>query len=212
MGQSPSSPTKGNVVVEKSKTKECVGALHIMFNTMFLPEEEINFVINPNTTTSTDILENIRDQLSEKEGDIKDRPASKILKKPTPMIQELKIISMPPYDYTLNQLPPDVTMFLTLKKLQISYNNLSTLPTTISQLLSLEYLQLDHNHLKSVPSEIRYLTSLKILNLEGNLLSSLPSISNLTQLQVLMVTIIIMDNFLINYALDTRKSIFLLSK
>lgn len=184
---------------EKIKKKEYKGSLQVQFTTMFHPEE-ISFIIDPNQSDTLDLLQNIQDQLSSKEErrSSLEMSGSK-LKKATPMVQGLILISLPPFDYGYSQFPNEVTLFLTLKKLHIIQNNLSSLPASISQLLSLESLHLSHNQLKSLPSEIKFLTNLKDLDISHNLISSLPPIGTLIHLQTLIVYFISLSQILIKF-------------
>lgn len=62
----------------------------------------------------------------------------------------------------------------TIKKLNLSYQQLTSLPAEIGRLKSLEKLFLNENLLMSLPPEIGLLQNLQELNLQGNQLKTLP--------------------------------------
>ena len=64
--------------------------------------------------------------------------------------------------------PAEVGRLSALRKLSLSYNQLTSVPAEIGQLTSLTCLHLQRNLLTSVPAEIGQLTSLQWLWLHGN--------------------------------------------
>ncbi|WP_442267697.1 leucine-rich repeat domain-containing protein [Tenacibaculum sp. ZS6-P6] len=94
---------------------------------------------------------------------------------------------------TLEVLPDEIGAIVSLKKLSLQGNKLSSIPNTINGLIALEELNLgdnagNGNELTSLPSTIGALSSLKTLNVPYNRLSSLPDeIGNLTNLENLNI-------------------------
>ena len=74
-----------------------------------------------------------------------------------------------------------------LRKLCLSYNQISSIPSEISNLGHLEILSLDYNNILSLPNEIEYLKNLVYFNFAGNRLSLLLiEIGKLSSLKVLI--------------------------
>ncbi|RNA28663.1 leucine-rich repeat-containing 59 [Brachionus plicatilis] len=78
----------------------------------------------------------------------------------------------------------EILEFPKIKRLNLSFNNLSNLPSDISKLQHIKEIDLSKNHLQSLPENIGSLVNLKCLDLLGNQLKSLPeSFSELKSLQ-----------------------------
>ena len=72
-----------------------------------------------------------------------------------------------------------------LKKLNLSFNNLSTIPSLCDRdgFSTIEYLDLSYNNIESIESDrVDKLESLKYLNLKSNLLNSINQLNNLNKL------------------------------
>ncbi len=86
----------------------------------------------------------------------------------------------------LSTLPESIGNLTSLEKLILDYNSITTLPKSIGKLTSLEELWVRNNQLSTLPKSIGKLTSLKKLSLHNNKLKTLPkSIGNLTSLEEL---------------------------
>ena len=91
----------------------------------------------------------------------------------------------------LRALPPEISFFRSLQKLDLTGNHLRELPPEIGNLTALRYLDLAGNHLRELPSEIGKLTALTWLNLQNTQLRDLPpEIGNLTVLTELNLSIL----------------------
>lgn len=87
----------------------------------------------------------------------------------------------------LDYLPPEIGLFTSLERLDLSNNRLEELPREIGSLASLLFLCLNRNNLeKGLPPEVGMLSSLKYLEANHCKLKTLPDeIGGLTQLEVL---------------------------
>jgi Leucine-rich repeat (LRR) protein len=63
---------------------------------------------------------------------------------------------------------------MSLRHLDLGFNELTSIPNEIGQLRNLEYLHLQHNQLTRIPSEIGQLIVLLSLHLNDNRLLSVP--------------------------------------
>ena len=70
---------------------------------------------------------------------------------------------------------------ITVRTLDLRFNELTTLPESIGLLQGLEWLDLDNNHLTTLPESIGACTSLKWLGLAHNQLTTLPESIGLLQ-------------------------------
>src|SRR5260370_1315838 len=66
------------------------------------------------------------------------------------------------------QIPPEVWQCSSLRKLYLSFNQLSTLPAEMGQLASLQVLDLSDNQFSTLPAVVCQLTALRKLYLNGN--------------------------------------------
>lgn len=84
----------------------------------------------------------------------------------------------------IKELPPKVCQLVTLERLWVSHNKLSTLPTQIEQMLSLREVYLHNNNFKDIPTSLCYLARLEVLWLNCNKITVIPSeIANLKTLR-----------------------------
>jgi len=90
----------------------------------------------------------------------------------------------------LTQLPNFVLTKIKLQELNISHNNLTgALPAEIRQLRNLRKLNISYNQMTGLPAEIGQLTDLSELNLSYNRLTGLPyELGNLKNLKTLVLT------------------------
>ena len=72
-------------------------------------------------------------------------------------------------------IPAEVFDFIWLKKLDLSYNQLSKLSDSITVLQNLSYLDLRSNQLSKLPNSISRLQNLSYFDLRSNQLSKLPN-------------------------------------
>lgn len=78
----------------------------------------------------------------------------------------------------------EILEFPKIKKLNLSFNQLTTLPPDFSKLQHIKEIDLSKNHLKTLPDNFGALVNLKTLDLLGNQLATLPtSFSELKSLQ-----------------------------
>jgi len=78
---------------------------------------------------------------------------------------------------------------VTIKKLNLSHNQIVEIIDVLSKWSFLEILELDNNKIEDIPGTIGWLSQLKKLDLSNNRLESIsPRIQNLTQLEVLDVS------------------------
>jgi len=108
-------------------------------------------------------------------------------------IEEAKVsnqISLDLCDLNLKEIPSDVYLLTSLKRLKLSRNHISTISENICNLINLESLELDSNKFVKFPVEVFFLKdSLKLLNLSSNYLSVLPDeISKLIKLEELHIS------------------------
>ena len=86
----------------------------------------------------------------------------------------------------ITELPRQIGLAKSLKRLFLNGNHLSKLPPEIGELNNLEYLNLHRNNLFSLPSEINQLQNLNVLILSFNPIDHLPpKFSQLKNLQLL---------------------------
>lgn len=77
-------------------------------------------------------------------------------------------------DLDLRVLPPEISRFGQLQRLNLRNNQLQWLPNTLFALTELQNLDLRNNKLRLLPAEIGALAKLKILDLQNNMLQALP--------------------------------------
>lgn len=85
--------------------------------------------------------------------------------------------------FKLQALPVKVCSMVSLERLWVSHNNLSSLPTQIDQLTNLRELFLHHNSLSALPTPLCGLQQLQILWLSSNQIKEVPL--EITQLKAL---------------------------
>ena len=71
-------------------------------------------------------------------------------------------------------LPQSVARFQTLRRLNLSSNQIRELPPEICQLTGLEALEVKHNLMKGLPNKFGRLKALKTLNLSSNQFDQFP--------------------------------------
>jgi internalin A len=82
-----------------------------------------------------------------------------------------------------------ITQLPNLKRIDLSFNRLTSVPEAITHLTNLQTLDLHKNQLTNLPDEITHLTHLQTIDLCSNQLTSLPDvIGQLTNLQKLYLT------------------------
>ena len=74
----------------------------------------------------------------------------------------------------LKLLPPEITLFLQLRKLDISNNYLTELPDEIGKLQELSEFRVNNNLLQSLPSSIKHFKCLVNFQCSGNQLTAVP--------------------------------------
>ncbi len=80
----------------------------------------------------------------------------------------------------LTEFPPSIELFTNLEVLDLGGNQLTTIPSSICNLTKLHFLDISRNELTSLPENIGALTSLQTFDFSGNKISKLPeSFSNL---------------------------------
>ncbi|KAF9493344.1 RNI-like protein [Pleurotus eryngii] len=72
------------------------------------------------------------------------------------------------------EIQPEISMFGSLKNIDLHKNRIASLPDTFADLASLTYLDLSHNRLTSLPRNVFALPELATLNISHNELGSLP--------------------------------------
>lgn len=87
----------------------------------------------------------------------------------------------------LTTVPPEIARLSRLYHLNLSANRLTQLPPSLCTLTTLEELLLQNNQLTGLPAEINRLVHLRELYLGHNLLRSLPDLSQLNQLEILIL-------------------------
>ena len=86
----------------------------------------------------------------------------------------------------LKDLSTFISIFKSLRKLELRGNRIGKFPNAVMSLSSLNYLDLSHNVLKILPDKINSLISIEYLDLSYNLLTELPlSVGELTNLKCL---------------------------
>lgn len=86
----------------------------------------------------------------------------------------------------LSTLPPQLDQLTQLRELFLHRNNFEEIPSCVCKLTSLQVLWLSNNKIKSIPDEVAQMSSLKRLHLDNNFIKTLPrSLCELTQLEVL---------------------------
>jgi Leucine-rich repeat (LRR) protein len=84
----------------------------------------------------------------------------------------------------LEELSPDIAMFVNLEDLRLNGNKLTSLPDAIGKLAKLKRLEVSENQLTTLPAAIGGLAALKRLDANRNPLKALPAeIGRLTQLR-----------------------------
>lgn len=87
----------------------------------------------------------------------------------------------------LSVVPTEIGTFPHLYHLNLSNNQLTDLPTFLFTLTKLEEALLQNNQLTHLPAEINHLTHLRELYLGDNQLQTLPDLSNLQNLEILIL-------------------------
>lgn len=86
----------------------------------------------------------------------------------------------------LSTLPPQLDQLSLLRELFLHRNNFEEIPSCVCKLPSLQVLWFSNNKITSIPDEISQMSSLKRLHLDNNFIKDLPkSLCELTQLEVL---------------------------
>ncbi|TCD62485.1 hypothetical protein EIP91_006806 [Steccherinum ochraceum] len=78
------------------------------------------------------------------------------------------------------EIQPEISMFGSLKTVDLHNNKLTVLPDALADLMSLAVLDVSHNELESLPENLWILPSLSILNVSYNILTTLPFSSPIT--------------------------------
>ncbi|THH21430.1 hypothetical protein EUX98_g8389 [Antrodiella citrinella] len=78
------------------------------------------------------------------------------------------------------EIQPEISMFGSLKTIDLHNNKLAALPDAFADLMSLAHLDLSHNEFTSLPSNLWVMPSLTMLNLSYNLFATLPFSAPLT--------------------------------
>ncbi|TDL20753.1 L domain-like protein [Rickenella mellea] len=86
--------------------------------------------------------------------------------------QDLQVLKARTND--IIELQPEISLFGSLKTIDLHSNRLETVPTTLTNLSSLSVLDLSSNRLRALPPSLFSLPSLTNLNLSRNELTSLP--------------------------------------
>ncbi|KAG6820087.1 hypothetical protein H0H93_005516 [Arthromyces matolae] len=86
--------------------------------------------------------------------------------------QDLVVLKL--WNNEIMEIQHEISLFGSLKTLDLHQNKLASLPSTIANLTSLTSLDLSHNALTSLPDNIYALPALTTLNLSHNALSGLP--------------------------------------
>ena len=93
------------------------------------------------------------------------------------LLEEIASRGVTEFDLSNNLLPglpPTVSRLQTLRKLNLSSNQIRELPPEICQLTGLEALEVKHNLMKGLPNKFGRLKSLKALNLSSNQFEQFP--------------------------------------
>lgn len=93
------------------------------------------------------------------------------------LVEEIASRGVTEFDLSNNLLPglpPSVSRFQTLRRLNLSSNQIRELPPEICQLTGLEALEVKHNLMKGLPNKFGRLKSLKALNLSSNQFEQFP--------------------------------------
>ncbi|KAG6894927.1 hypothetical protein C0992_003935 [Termitomyces sp. T32_za158] len=86
--------------------------------------------------------------------------------------QDLIVLKM--WNNEITEIQHEISLFGSLKTLDLHQNKLTSLPSTIADLTALTSLDLSHNALTALPDNIFALPALTILNLSQNALTALP--------------------------------------
>ena len=74
----------------------------------------------------------------------------------------------------VTRIPAEIAVLKNLRKLNLSYQELTSTPVELFQLKNLEELVLSSNKITTLPPEIKYLTKLKRLLVDNNNIATLP--------------------------------------
>jgi len=110
-------------------------------------------------------------------------------------IKELKLIESIDI-YNNNLINIDNIFELNLKKIMLSYNQITTIPIQIKNFKNLRFLTINNNQIKKIPNEFCLLENLSILNLSHNKIKYLPSsFKKLNKLEILYISFNLLSKF-----------------
>lgn len=89
-------------------------------------------------------------------------------------IENKSIVQIMLKDQGLIEIPSSITKLLSLKSIDVSYNQIITIPEFLTNLEELEHLDLSFNSIKEIPESIGNLKNLRKLYLRGNKLKNIP--------------------------------------
>ncbi len=89
-------------------------------------------------------------------------------------IENKSIVQITLKDQGLKEIPISLANLLSLKSIDVSFNQIKTIPKIITNIEVLEYLDLNFNSLQELPESIGNLKNLKNLYLRGNKLTRIP--------------------------------------
>lgn len=75
----------------------------------------------------------------------------------------------------ISKLPPEIGCLENLTEINLSYNNLKSLPKELKHISNLHLLNLGYNQFTVIPDAIFSLSNLEFLNLEANMIKEIPS-------------------------------------
>jgi len=102
--------------------------------------------------------------------------------------KELNLSGTSPDSLKIYDIPPEIGVMVSLTRLDLSSNFLTTLPKEIGNLINLNNLILNNNKIKLLPEELGNLQNLQWLYLYRNLLKELPKgIGNLKKLEYIQL-------------------------
>ncbi|KAF8959453.1 hypothetical protein BDZ97DRAFT_1906209 [Flammula alnicola] len=105
---------------------------------------------------------------------LKSVPSEPVLPPSERSLLEEDLTVLKAWNNDIQEVQHEISLFGSLKTIDLHKNKLASLPTTFANLTSLTVLDLSHNTLTSLPEKLFALPELTTLNLSHNLLTTLP--------------------------------------